>query len=178
MVIDLLFAAGAAKGAKSCYDSTVKIASAKNTAETVTIPTPDNTNVSNENASAKSLIYGNEWYRYLQSKYGSESVEWNINSFEDIGHHPTSLRGYSADEIGRILGEGWTRGVYGRNGSGWKYTQDAHPNNSVFYHGGGGEHGGAYWGVSYNNIKIKVVNSHTYISTPNDDALIIFSEDW
>lgn len=46
--IDLLFVAGAAKAAKNCYDSTVKIASAKNTAETVTVPTPENTNTAKE----------------------------------------------------------------------------------------------------------------------------------
>ena len=178
MVLDIIFATGGFVAAERCFDSAAEISSAKNTAETVTVPTPENTNTASGNTSNKSPILGDEWYRYLQNKYGSEKVEWNIHSFEDIGRHPTSLKGYSVDEVGRILGDGRTRGVYGRNGSGWKYTQDAHPNNSVFYHGGCGEHGGAYWGVSYNNIKIKVVNSHTYIPTPKDDALIIYSEDW
>lgn len=51
----------------------------------------------------------------------------------------------------------------------------------VFYHGGGGTHEGEYWGISIggkNGKKIKVVDINTYHPTLNDDAIIIYSEDW
>ena len=52
-VIDILFAAGAVKGAKECYDRTLEVATAKNTAETVTVPTPENTNTAKEISKAE-----------------------------------------------------------------------------------------------------------------------------
>ena len=49
----------------------------------------------------------------------------------------------------------------------------------IFYHNGGGQHGGAYYGVSSGKTgKIKIVDSNTYIPTPDDNAYIIYSEDW
>lgn len=96
-------------------------------------------------------------------------------------NHPTSLRGYSADEIGDILGDGWTRNTYGSNGSGWKYIENAHPDNMVFYHGGGGQHQGAYYGVAYggkNGGRVKIADINTYLPKKNDRATIILNEDW
>lgn len=64
-------------------------------------------------------------------------------------NYPTSHRGYSADEIGQILDDGWTRSTYGGNGSGWKFIENAYSDNMVFYHGCG-----------------------------DDKAIIIYSQDW
>ena len=129
----------------------------------------------------KTLITGEEWYRYFQEKYGVENVSWDVHSFDDILNHPTSLRNYSADEISNILGNGWIRDTYGSNGSGWKFIQEAHPDNMVFYHGGGGEHIGAYYGVSRGGKhggRIKIVDINTYLPTKDDPALIIYNTDW
>ena len=46
---------------------------------------------------------------------------------------------------------------------------------SVFYHPGGGKHGGAYYGISSGSTgKIKVVSPDTYIPLPGDKATIIY----
>ena len=129
----------------------------------------------------KTLITGEEWYRYFQEKYGVENVSWDVHSFDDILNHPASLRNYSADEISNTLGNGWIRDTYGSNGSGWKFIQEAHPDNMVFYHGGGGEHIGAYYGVSRGGKhggRIKIVDINTYLPTKDDPALIIYNTDW
>lgn len=47
---------------------------------------------------SRTLISGEEWYRYFQDTYGTENVNWNVNSFEEMVSHPTSLRNYTADE--------------------------------------------------------------------------------
>ena len=72
--------------------------------------------------------------------------------------HPISLRNYTADEVADILGEGWIRGTYGSNGKGWKFIEEAHPYNMIFYHDGGGEHVGAYYGITSGKTgRIKVL---------------------
>ncbi|XCP87195.1 RHS repeat-associated core domain-containing protein [Roseburia hominis] len=131
-----------------------------------------------EAASHKTLIRGDEWYRYFQDTYGAENVKWEANSFEEIVRHPTSLNGYTADEVADILGSGWTKSTYGSNGSGWKFIEDAHPDNMVFYHGGGGIHEGSYYGFSSGKYgTVKVVDTNTYVPLPGDKAYIIYSED-
>lgn len=63
--------------------------------------------------------------------------------------HLTSLRGYSADEIEQILGDGQIGDTYGSNSSGWKFIEKAHYDKMAFYHGGEGKaHDGAYYGIS------------------------------
>ena len=44
----------------------------------------------------------------------------------------------------KVLGNDWTRGVYGSNGGGWKLMNG---DISIFYHPGGGKHGGSYYGI-------------------------------
>ena len=63
---------------------------------------------------------GSEWNEYLKGKYGADNVHWNINSVNDIFSDPTRLKGYTADELQKVLSNDWTRGVYGSNGGGWK----------------------------------------------------------
>ena len=104
---------------------------------------------------------GAEWNEYLKEKYGADNVHWNINSVDDIFRDPTRLKGYTADELQKVLGNDWTRGVYGSNGGGWKLMNG---DVSIFYHPGGGKHGGSYYGISSGATgKIKVVNPETYI---------------
>ena len=97
---------------------------------------------------------GAEWNEYLKGKYGADNVRWNINSVDDIFSDPTRLKGYTVDELQTILGNDWTRGVYGSNGGGWKLMNG---DISIFYHPGGGKHGGSYYGISSGATgKIKV----------------------
>ncbi len=104
------------------------------------------------------LLYGDEWYRYFQDTYGADNVNWNVNSFDEMLRHPTSLRGYSADEIGQILRDSWVGDTYGSNASGWEFIEKAHPDNMVFYHGGGGKaHNGAYYGISTGGKMVDVL---------------------
>ena len=72
----------------------------------------------------------------------------------------------------KVLGNDWTRGVYGSNGGGWKLMNG---DVSIFYHPGGGKHGGSYYGISSGATgKIKVVNPETYITLKGDRATIIY----
>lgn len=49
----------------------------------------------------------------------------------------------------------------------------------VFYHNGGGRHEGAYWGIASGPAgRVKVVYTNTYVPLRNDNATIIYSEDW
>lgn len=59
--------------------------------------------------------------------------------------NPKALWGKSADEVGSILGDGWTKGAYGSSKTGWKFTRST-DGQSIFYHPGGGRHGGSYYG--------------------------------
>ena len=115
---------------------------------------------------------GAEWNEYLKGKYGADNVRWNINSVDDIFSDPTRLKGYTVDELQTILGNDWTRGVYGSNGGGWKLMNG---DISIFYHPGGGKHGGPYYGISSGATgKIKVVNPETYIPLKGDKATVIY----
>ena len=115
---------------------------------------------------------GAEWNEYLKGKYGADNVRWNINSVDDIFSAPTRLKGYTVDELQTILGNDWTRGVYGSNGGGWKLMNG---DISIFYHPGGGKHGGSYYGISSGaTAKIKVVNPETYIPLKGDKATVIY----
>ena len=114
---------------------------------------------------------GSEWNEYLKGKYGADNVHWNINSVDDIFSDPTRLKGYTVDELQKVLGNDWTRGVYGSNG-GWKLMNG---DISIFYHPGGGKHGGSYYGISSGATgKMKVVNPETYIPLKGDKATIIY----
>ena len=115
---------------------------------------------------------GAEWNEYFKGKYGADNVQWNINSVDDIFSDPTRLKGYTADELQTVLGSDWTRGVYGSNGGGWKLMNG---DISIFYHPGGGKHGGSYYGISSGTTgKIKVVNPETYIPLKGDKATVIY----
>ena len=115
---------------------------------------------------------GREWNEYLKGKYREQNVSWNFNSVEDIIKDPTRLKGYTADELEKVLRSEWTRDVYGSAGGGWKFIKD---DISIFYHPGGGRHGGSYYGISTAATgKVKVVNPDTYIPLPGDKATIIY----
>ena len=115
---------------------------------------------------------GNDWSDYLKNQYGKENIQWKLNSIDDIIEDPTRMVGYSENEMATVLGDGWTRGVYGSKGDGWKFAKG---DISVFYHPSGGIHGGAYYGISSGAFgKIKVVDPSTYISFPDDNATIIY----
>ncbi len=101
-----------------------------------------------------------------------DNVHWNINSVDDILRDPTRLKGYTIDELQNVLGSDWNRGVYGSNGGGWKLMNG---DISIFYHPGGGIHGGSYYGIASGATgKIKVVNPETYIPLKGDKATIMY----
>ena len=127
-----------------------------------------------KNNNNSSLLSGDEWYSYFKSTYGSGNVQWKPNSAQDILDNPVRLKGLSADEVSDILGAGWVKSTYGSNGLGWKFTKG---DVSIFYHAGGGIHGGSYYGIASGATgKIKVVDPKTYVPTEDDKAEIIFDE--
>lgn len=102
--------------------------------------------------------------------YGRVHANGALKSFGDIVTNPKALWGKSAGEVGNILGEGWTKGTYGSKGTGWKFTKG---DQSVFYHPGGGRHGGSYYGFSSGKLgKNKIVGSD-YVPLAGDKANII-----
>ena len=95
-----------------------------------------------------------------------------MKSFDDIALNPIALYGKNKSEVAEILGSGWTEGVYGSAGGGWKYTNG---DKSVFYHPGEGVHGGSYYGYSSAALgKVKIVDPATYVPTVGDRATIIY----
>lgn len=98
-----------------------------------------------KNNNNSSLVSGDEWYSYFKSTYGSGNVQWKPNSAQDILDNPVRLKGLSADEVSDILSAGWVKSTYGSNGLGWKFTKG---DVSIFYHAGGGIHGGSYYGIA------------------------------
>lgn len=121
---------------------------------------------------AENPVSGKEWNNHFKDKYGAGKVQWKPTSFDDIVANPERLYGSTKNEIKSILGPEWTEGVYGRNGSGWKFT---HPNGSVFYHGGGDIHKGSCYGFSTGKTKkVKVYKVEDgYIPTPDDGGTAI-----
>ena len=94
----------------------------------------------------------------------------NKCAFQEIVDDPTSLWGKSADEVGDILGDTWTKGTYGTKGNGWKFTNG---DKMIAYHPGGGRHVGSYYKISCGkNGIIKVVGSD-YIAGIGEKAKII-----
>jgi hypothetical protein len=93
----------------------------------------------------------------------------NIRSFDDMVKNPTALFGKTADEVAAILGEGWTKGSYGKTGSGWAFRKG---DKIVFYHEGG-RHVGPYYGFSSGPTgKVKIVGPG-YKPFPGNKAIII-----
>lgn len=108
-----------------------------------------------------------------ETALGTElSFPVKLNSFEDIVNNPNELWGKTADEIQSVLGEGWTKGTYGSNGQGWKFTNG---DKSVFYNASSTSHGGAeYYGFSSGDLgKTKIVDEGTYLFREGDKARII-----
>jgi len=102
----------------------------------------------------------------------SKAAKGVVRSFDDVVANPKALWGKSADEVGSMLGEGWTKGAYGSSKTGWKFTR-ATDGQSIFYHPGGGRHGGSYYGFSSGTLgKTKIVGPD-YIPLKGDKATII-----
>jgi len=115
-------------------------------------------------------ITGSDWHKHFCQRYGSNNVTWKPNSLNSIHQNPAQLHGATKQEVGGLLGNGWTSGTYGSNGTGWKFTSG---DNMVFHHPGGGVHAGAYSGFSSAvHGKVKVVGPD-YVPIPGDKSTII-----
>ncbi len=96
-----------------------------------------------------------------------------LSFYEEMAANPKLLWGKTEKEVGDALGEGWIRDTYGSNEKGWKFFNKAHPDQSIFYHAGGGLHGGSYYGLTGARYgRNKVVNPATYKPSWNDKANI------
>lgn len=123
------------------------------------------------NQSAKNPMFGDDWNTYFGEKYGQGNVAWKPNALDDVIQNPQRLYGATQSEVASMLGEGWTAGAYGSSKTGWKFTNG---DGMVFYHAGGGIHGGSYYGFSSGtNGKVKIVGSD-YIPLVGDKATVIY----
>lgn len=94
-----------------------------------------------------------------------------IKSVDDIAKNPRLIWKKSADEVAKILGEGWEKGAYGSDGKGWKFIKG---DQSIFFHPGGGRHGGSYYGYSSGKLGKNKIVGPDYIPTQGDKATIIY----
>ncbi|WP_413366196.1 ribonuclease YeeF family protein [Lysinibacillus sp. 3P01SB] len=160
--------AGAAKNAGKAVDDV------KSTGKTVDKGTGNNKPVSGAKVDfgAENPVSGQDWNNYFKDKYGNGNVQWKPTSFDDIITNPEKLYGSTKSEVKSTLGPNWVEGVYGRNGSGWKFTN---PDGSVFYHGGGGVHKGSYYGFSNGQTKkVKIYKIEDgYVPTIDDKGKAI-----
>ncbi|MBF2442458.1 LXG domain-containing protein [Listeria innocua] len=124
-------------------------------------------------AETKQTVNGEKWNNYFKEKYGAGNVQWKPSSFEDIIINPERLYGSTKKEVRQMLGEGWREDSYGRNGLGWKFTNEG--DGMVFYHAGGGVHKSSYYGYSTGPTgKVKIIKSSDgYIPTLDDTGKII-----
>ena len=81
----------------------------------------------------------------------------NTCPFDEFYDNPEKLIGKSADEIGEVLGDGWTRTAYGSKGDGWRFINKN--GSKIVYHSAGGRHKTAYYILqkANSNIRLKVV---------------------
>ena len=123
MVLDIIFATGGFVAAERCFDSAAEISSAKNTAETVTVPTPENTNTAKNSES----------FTFKESGRKIDISRWH--SSENGAWEP--LKGGGGKGLGRVApdqvepGIRYLEGQYirdGGNGTGrvepWKAYYD------------------------------------------------------
>ncbi|WP_083244366.1 T7SS effector LXG polymorphic toxin [Enterococcus ureilyticus] len=119
---------------------------------------------------AENPVSGKDWNNYFKDKYGAGNVQWKPNSFEDIITNPQRLYGCTPNEIKSMLGDGWSFKSYGSNGLGWEFYSSE---GRIFYHAGGGIHGGSYYGYATGPTgRVKIVDD-MYIRTFDDKATII-----
>jgi|GEM_PF-3056155 len=115
------------------------------------------------------IAYNAATGKYSCSRVGGTG-KTALNSVDDIISNPKNLYGKSKADVSKILGDGWTEGTYGSSKTGWKYTKG---DQSIFYHPGGGVHGGSYYGYSSGSTgKIKIVGPD-YVPITGDKATII-----
>jgi hypothetical protein len=96
-----------------------------------------------------------------------------LKSFADIAENPELLYGKSADEVAKILGEGWTKGNYGKTGTGWAFRKG---DKMVFYHKGG-RHVGVYYGYSSGPAGTVKVVGPGYVAQAGDKATLLLAPD-
>ncbi|NOW95867.1 RHS repeat domain-containing protein, partial [Mucilaginibacter sp. SG564] len=103
------------------------------------------------------------------AKVAEGSIE--LKSFGDLQANPKGIWGKSADEVGNILGDGWTKSPL-NDGEGWKFTQDG-KDGFVSFTEGSGRHGNTpYYKINSGSGKIKVVDD-SYKPTANDKSKIV-----
>ena len=83
MVLDIIFATGGFVAAERCFDSAAEISSAKNTAETVTVPTPENTNTAKN---SESFTFKESGRKIDISRWhSSENGAWGNTNGQEYG---------------------------------------------------------------------------------------------
>ena len=97
----------------------------------------------------------------------------NIDAFSSFVENPQNIKGKTAGDVSKMLGETWQQGTYGSQGNGWKFING---DKLIAYHPGGGRHVGSYYKLSSSEYgKIKIVGAD-YVAIPGDKAIIIRCE--
>jgi hypothetical protein len=100
--------------------------------------------------------------------YVAENININSNDFvlvhnncgfNKLYNDPGSIVGKSADDVGNILDDGFTRTSYGSRGDGWRFIDKA--GNKIAYNTAGGRHDSAYYILQKANVgtRLKVIGA-------------------
>ena len=105
------------------------------------------------------------------SNGATNHYDTQADAFTSFVEDPKSIKGKTAKDMSKALGESWKQGKYGSQKNGWKFNNG---DRMVAYHPGGGRHRGSYYVLSSASVgRIKFVGSD-YIATPDDKAMIIW----
>ena len=154
-------------GAKKSFErapvmSEKRAAKAAKTAESATDTSVENNSTAGEKSGtndSKNPIFGDEWYKYFNEKYGKGNVNWKQAKIEDIFNDPSRIVDFTPEQVAEMareagwsvepLGKGSKAGIPYEKGGGYSMRAPNGGSEYIQYHPGGGHHGEApYFKVS------------------------------
>lgn len=152
-ILSLIGAGKYAAKAKGLYDAK-QAAKAAKTAESNTDTSPENTNTAGGKSGtndSKNPIFGDEWKKYFNEKYGKGNVNWDTAKIEDILSDPSRIVDFTPEQLAEMarksgwsvepLGKGSKAGIPYEDGSGYSMRAPNGRSEYIQYHPGGGHHG-------------------------------------
>jgi RHS repeat-associated protein len=98
-----------------------------------------------------------------------------VKSFDDLANNPKAIWGKSADEVGKMLGDGWEKADL-NSGDGWKFVQK-NGDGFVSYTTGNSHHPGSeYYKINSGTYGKNKVVGPGYVPTKDDKSTIFTIE--
>lgn len=96
-------------------------------------------------------MFGDDWHRYFNEKYGASNVTWENASINDIIDMPSRVVDFSPEQVADLaqkagwsvepLGKGSLKGIPFAQGGGLSMRAPKGSSLYIQYHPGGGHHG-------------------------------------